>query len=726
MAFFNHPLLKENTLEYREYQDILARRVLEKGNTLVVLPTGLGKTIIAILVAINRLENEPDKKILFLAPTKPLANQHLETFKGLTKIEKLGLLTGEIKESERKRIVEESRVIFATPQTVQNMILSGDLDLSKFSLVIFDEAHRAVGDYAYVFIADRFHRDNPKGLILAITASPGGTREKIQEIMRNLFIRNVEVKTERDEDVRKYIPGKKETWIHVELPPEMKEIKNILEGLMKEILEVLKEKGVVNSSSLSKVGKKALLELQDSLINQVKEDPNLYSIIPKVSALIKLNHALELLETQGISAFLEYAKKLEKDRSKGARNIISDPRFPKAKYLAEKLLENGKEHPKLDKLVEILREKNKKAIVFTQYRSSARLIEKKLKSEGIQCERFIGQANREGEKGLKQREQAEIIQRFRDGEFQVLIATSVGEEGIDIPSVDLVVFYEPVPSEVRKIQRSGRTGRKAPGEVVYLITKGTRDEAFYWSSKHKEREMKRTLEELSSYDVNLQKTLAEYISIEQDKPTIFVDKREMKSGIPEKLRNLGIQVKEITLEVGDYLISERVVIERKSANDFVNSIIDGRLFEQAMNLVNNFQRPVIIIEGKFPERGMHPNAIRGAIASLVMDYGITVMQTKDPDETAEFLAIMAKRELKNGGLARLRGEKKPITDKELQLYLVEGLPGVGPELARRLLQKFKTVEGVFTASEKELKEVEKLGPKKAKEIRRILTKEWEE
>ncbi len=726
MAFFNHPLLKENTLEYREYQDILARRVLEKGNTLVVLPTGLGKTIIAILVAINRLENEPDKKILFLAPTKPLANQHLETFKGLTNIEKLGLLTGEIKESERKRIVEESRVIFATPQTVQNMILSGDLDLSKFSLVIFDEAHRAVGDYAYVFIADRFHRDNPKGLILAITASPGGTREKIQEIMRNLFIRNVEVKTERDEDVRRYIPGKKETWIHVELPPEMKEIKNILEGLMKEILEVLKEKGVVNSSSLSKVGKKALLELQDSLINQVKEDPNLYSIIPKVSALIKLNHALELLETQGISAFLEYAKKLEKDRSKGARNIISDPRFPKAKYLAEKLLENGKEHPKLDKLVEILREKNKKAIVFTQYRSSARLIEKKLKSEGIQCERFIGQANREGEKGLKQREQAEIIQRFRDGEFQVLIATSVGEEGIDIPSVDLVVFYEPVPSEVRKIQRSGRTGRKAPGEVVYLITKGTRDEAFYWSSKHKEREMKRTLEELSSYDVNLQKTLAEYISIEQDKPTIFVDKREMKSGIPEKLRNLGIQVKEITLEVGDYLISERVVIERKSANDFVNSIIDGRLFEQAMNLVNNFQRPVIIIEGKFPERGMHPNAIRGAIASLVMDYGITVMQTKDSDETAEFLAIMAKRELKNGGLARLRGEKKPITDKELQLYLVEGLPGVGPELARRLLQKFKTVEGVFTASEKELKEVEKLGPKKAKEIRRILTKEWEE
>ncbi len=720
MAFFKHPLIKEGAIEYREYQDILAKRVLERGNTLVVLPTGLGKTIIAILVAVNKLD---EGKVLFLAPTKPLANQHLKSFDRLTEIKELGLLTGEIKDEERRKILDSSRVVFATPQTIQNMIISGEINLREFSLVIFDEAHRAVGDYAYVFIADRYNKENKAGLILGITASPGGTREKIQEIIQNLFIKNVEVKTEKDESVRRYIPGKKESWVVVELPPEMKEIRDIARSQVKDILGKLKENDIIRSK-IGKAGKKALLELQSDLISNARLNPSLYAIIPKVNALIKLNHAIELLETQGLVTFKIYLEKLGKDKSKGASVIKKDPRFAKMLYLADKSIKQGIEHPKLDKLVQVVKERGKQTIVFTQYRASAKHIEEKLEANGISCSRFIGQTSRNGEKGMRQKEQAEMIEKFRNKEFQVLIATSIGEEGIDIPSVDLVVFYEPVPSEIRKIQRSGRTGRKSPGEVVYLITKGTRDEAFYWSSKHKEREMERTLAELSEYDTKLQKSLAEYITIKQDNPTVFVDRREIKSGIPKILREMGVTVKEITLEVGDYLISERVVVERKSANDFINSIIDGRLFDQAINLVNNFQRPIVIIEGRFPERGMHPNSIRGAIASLVMDYGISVFQTKDQNETAEFLAIMAKRELKGGGIARLRGEKKPLTDKELQLYLVEGLPGVGPELARRLLEKFKTVEKVFTASEKDLKGIDKLGEKKAKEIRRILGKEW--
>ncbi len=728
MAFFKHPLLKENTVEYREYQDIIARRVVERGNSLVVLPTGLGKTIIAILVAIHQLEKNPGKKVLFLAPTKPLVSQHYESFAKLTKLNSLGLLTGETKEAERRKIVEESQVIFATPQTIENMLFRGDMNLKDFALIIFDEAHRAVGEYAYVFIADRYAKENPEGLILAITASPGGTREKIQEIMKNLFIKNVEVKTEKDEDVKKYVPGKRERWVYVEFPEEFQEIRALGNDSIKEILEKLKEMGVVNTSSPSRVSKKQLLELQETLAREAKSNPSAYGIIPYVSALVKINHLMELLETQGLTAFWKYLEKLKKDKSKGAKLLASNPRFAKMEHIARKLLEKGVEHPKLEKLVEILGKKSVPTIVFTQYRSSAKLIEDRLNRDGIPCRRFVGQATREGDKGLKQKEQAELLEKFRNGKFRVLIATSVGEEGIDIPSVDLVVFYEPIPSEVRKIQRAGRTGRKAPGEVVYLITKGTRDEAFYWASKHKEREMRRTLEELASTDTQLQKTLAEFISLETPKnPTIFVDTRELKSGIVEKLKNLGVTVKEIKLEVGDYLISERVVVERKTAKDFVNSIIDGRLFDQARALVENFQRPILLIEGNnFFERNIHPNAIRGAIASLVMDFGIPIVHTKDLDETAELLATMAKRELKNGKLARLREEKKPTTDKELQLYLVEGLPGVGPELARKLLRKFKTVEGVFTANEKELKTVEGLGPKRAKEIRRILTKEWTE
>ncbi len=725
MQFFNHPLLKENTVQYREYQDLIARRVLDRGNSLVVLPTGLGKTIIALLVAVHVLEK--GKKVLFLAPTKPLVNQHYESFRALSKAEKMLVLTGEMRGS-RAEAIKEADIVFATPQTVQNMLMKGEMDLSEFGLVIFDEAHRAVGDYAYVFIAERYHRDNPDGLVLAITASPGGTREKIQEIMQNLYIKNVEVKTEKDEDVKKYIPGKRERWIRVDLPEEFKEIAEIGKEIMRSILERLKDKGIIQSASLSKMNKRTLLELQEELIKMARQDPSAYHVIPLVSGLIKLNHAIELLETQGMTAFWTYIKKLEKDKSKGGQLVAKDPRFLKMVVLADKAKTKGLEHPKLDELVKLLKSSGKKAIVFANYRSSAQLIEKVLNENGIRSARFVGQAMRDGDKGLRQKEQKELIEKFREGQFDVLIATSVGEEGIDIPSVDLVVFYEPVPSEVRKIQRAGRTGRHAPGEVVYLITKATRDEAFYWSSKRKEKEMMRTLEELSSPDQVLQKTLSEYIVMSSsDKPVIFVDKRELRSGIVEKLKDLGVQVKEITLEVGDYLVSESIAVERKTAKDFVNSMIDGRLFDQAKNLVENFQNPVVIIEGdEFYERNVHPNAIRGALASLIVDYHITVLKTKDLDETAEILAAMAKRELKSGRVARLHGEKKPSSDKEMQLYIVESLPGVGPELARKLLKRFKTVEGVFTAGEKELKSVEGLGQKKAKEIRRILTKEWEE
>lgn len=727
MRFLNHPLIKENTIEYRDYQEIIARRVVERGNSLVVLPTGLGKTIIALLTAVYRIEKSPGK-VMFLAPTKPLVLQHYNSFSKLSNLEPLGVLTGEINESERKEVIEKSQVVFATPQTIQNMIFKGELDLKQFTLIIFDEAHRAVGDYAYVFIAERYTKENKNGLILAITASPGGTREKIQEIMQNLRIKNVEVKTEKDEDVKKYVPGKTEKWVYVELPPEFKEILDIGKGITKEILEKLNEMNVIGTTSPSKITKRMLLEMQDKLMKSVHENPSAYSIIPYVSALIKISHLMELLETQGVVAFRKYLIKLRADKSKGAKILITNPKFLRMDYLSEKLIEKKIEHPKLMKLIDILKERAVPTIVFTQYRTSAMLIEHKLKENGIEAHRFVGQASRDGERGFNQKKQSEVLQRFRNGEFRVLIATSVGEEGIDIPSVDLVIFYEPVPSEVRKIQRAGRTGRKTRGEVIYLITRGTRDEAFYWASKRKEREMARTLKELSSVDTNLQKTLAEYVTMNiPDKPVVFVDKRELRSGISERLRELGVQVKEITLEVGDYLISEGVAVERKTAKDFVSSIIDGRLFEQAKNLTNNFQHPIIVIEGEdFYERNVHPNAIKGAIASLVMDYGITILQTKDLDETAEMLAIMAKRELKNGHVARLRGEKKPASDREMQLYLVEGLPGVGPELARKLLAKFKTVEGVFTASEKELKEVEGLGDKKAKEIRRILTKEWEE
>ena len=115
----------------------------------------------------------------------------------------------------------------------------------------------------------------------------------------------------------------------------------------------------------------------------------------------------------------------------------------------------------------------------------------------IKAVRFVGQSSRADDEGLSQKKQAEILQKFRAGEFNVLIATSVGEEGIDIPATDMVLFYEPVPSEIRSIQRKGRTGRARAGRVVVLMAKGTRDEAYYWISDRKEKTMNRQMQSLS-------------------------------------------------------------------------------------------------------------------------------------------------------------------------------------------------------------------------------------
>ena len=172
--------------------------------------------------------------------------------------------------------------------------------------------------------------------------------------------------------------------------------------------------------------------------------------------------------------------------------------------IKKELGQNGQTKLQSDRYVKDADQKSSKIMVFTQYRDSLEMIHQKLEKEGIKSAKFFGQASRDGEKGLTQKEQKEIIKAFKIGEYDVLLSTSVAEEGIDIPAVDLVILYEPVPSEVRMIQRRGRTGRKRSGRVKVLITNGTRDEGYYWASVNKERRMKHqlidpdVLEELNS------------------------------------------------------------------------------------------------------------------------------------------------------------------------------------------------------------------------------------
>jgi len=750
--YVDHPLIKPKTVEARVYQQLIATSVLENGNTLVVLPTGLGKTVVAALVAAERLRRFPESKVLIVAPTKPLAEQHAESMRRMLSIpeDEVVVLTGTIQPEKRAELWKRARVVAATPQTVENDILSGRIDLSNVSLLVVDEAHRAVGNYPYVLIARKYMEQARNPLILALTASPGGSEEKIQEVMRNLFIHNVEIRTPDDPDVKRYVKGHTIQWVRVELPPEFKEILRLLEHAIRTRLRALKEMGIVDSVDVRKYSKKDLLALQEQVQSLLSDQPDreeLYDALRLIAEIIKIQHGLELVETQGTSAFVAYVDRMklrsaQPSAPKSLKRVVLDPSVSEAYRIALNLSRRGVEHPKIPRLVEILREffqrnPEARAIVFVQYRDTASRIVDELQKLGISAVRFVGQGSRAGDKGLSQREQQRIIQEFREDKYKVLVATSVAEEGLDIPSVDLVVFYEAIPSEIRQIQRRGRTGRFSRGQVYVLVSKGTRDEAYLWAARYREKKMIETLKRLRRIfgrpaSASGQTTIVHFVQAEKPKNIveIIVDHRERASGVVEELSkypDVQILVKE--LPVADYILSDRVAVERKSVQDFVNSIIDGRLFEQAAALAQAFSRPIIVVEGKdiYTARRVHPNAIRGAMATLAVDYGIPIVFTKDAADTAAFLRVIARREqLKESRAPRIRGDKRILSLPEMQLFIVESLPYVGPKLARQLLKHFETVERVFTASERELSLVEGIGPKRAKEIRRVLTTPFSE
>lgn len=494
-SYVEHPLLRERTIQAREYQLSIAEAA-KRTNTLVVLPTGLGKTIIALLVALDALSRG---KVLILAPTKPLVEQHCRSFRRFTKLREreMALFTGEMPPHKRAAAWERARVIFATPQTVLNDLEAGSYDLTRVALVVFDEAHRAVGEYAYVKIAARF-----RGLILGLTASPGGDREKIREVLGNLKISRVEARLPGDSDVRRYVKGVKIRWHRVRLSGELREATNLLRDFLEEKLRKLQRMGFLSYKKARHVSKKDIIELGSGIRGRLGGRRGyLFSALMLQSAALHAFNLLELVETQGTKPALAYAERLRSrsELSRGERLFLSDPRVQEA---LELLRASKVEHPKLEALVELVRRQLRDKpesliIVFVQYRDTIAMVVERLRSEGISALRFVGQASRGEERGMSQRVQNEVLQRFSRGEARVLVASSVAEEGLDIPSVDLVVFYEPVPSEIRAIQRRGRTGRGALGEVVILIARGTKDEAYLYAELARERKMRRFVRWLS-------------------------------------------------------------------------------------------------------------------------------------------------------------------------------------------------------------------------------------
>lgn len=756
--YIDHPLIKSNAIEARLYQQVLAADVLKKGNTMIVAPTALGKTIVATLVAADRLEKVKNSKILVLAPSKPLAIQHESTFKEFLTVP-CSSITGAVKTDERVKRWEESQIICATPQTVESDLLKGRYSLKDVSLVVFDECHHGVGSYSYVYLASRYVKESKFNLILGLTASPGSDKEKIKEVCDNLYIQSIVVKTEEDNDVRPYFNPVAIDWVRVKMSSELEKIKTHVDKALKIRLKGLKNMGVIRTVSVNKLDiLKARGRVQSAIARSVNPKKECFQAISILSAVINIQHSQELIETQGVVTFNKYVARLRKKKTKAAKSLIQDPNFGKAIYLAREAEKHGLEHPKLKNVTDIIKkelgqngqtklqsdryvkdadQKSSKIMVFTQYRDSLEMIHQKLEKEGIKSAKFFGQASRDGEKGLTQKEQKEIIKAFKIGEYDVLLSTSVAEEGIDIPAVDLVILYEPVPSEVRMIQRRGRTGRKRSGRVKVLITNGTRDEGYYWASVNKERRMKHqlidpdVLEELNSNAIERMENekrvkVLDPTPKKEELPVVFADTREGNSKVIRHLSEMEIDVKVQAMAVGDYQVSDEVVIERKTAKDFVDSIVDKRLFKQARSLMEEFKRPLIILEGDDLYNGMiNPNAIRGSIASIALDFGISIIPTRNAQDTAAMIKRIAIREQSGEKTPiQIRTDKKPVNLWEQQLFIIESLPNIGPVNAKNLLEHFGTVANIINASESQLQEVEGIGKKTAANIRKVVDSKY--
>jgi len=500
--YVDHPMLSPSFIERRLYQLRLAGTAAE-GHTLVCLPTGLGKTTVSLLVTARRLD-EVGGKALFLAPTKPLVQQHADFYREALSMSEADIVvfTGDVSPDDRAALWEESTIVIATPQVIENDLVGGRISLRDVTHLTFDECHRATGDYAYNYIAERYHADASDPLVTGMSASPGGDEEEILEVCENLGIDDVEVMTEEDADVDEYTHETEVEWERIELPDEITDIRDALNEVIEDRLEKLRELGVTGkrSADLSENDLQSMrAELQKLMNNDQSEG---YKGMSLHAEIRKVKTAVTYVETQSVEALERYFDRLRNAaRSSGAskadQRLISDPRIRQAMKDVEAYDDI---HPKFSRMHVLLAEtlgieQGERVIVFTESRDTAEILTEFL-NENFDARRFVGQGDREGSDGMTQNEQQETLDAFRNAEFEVLVSTSVAEEGLDVPEVDLVLFYEPVPTAIRSIQRKGRTGRQDEGRVVVLLAEDTRDEAYFWISRRREQQMEDELREL--------------------------------------------------------------------------------------------------------------------------------------------------------------------------------------------------------------------------------------
>lgn len=508
-GWVEHPLLNSGQVRALPFQLDLARVGLSE-DLLVVLPTGLGKTVIAGLVVAEVLRRA-EGRVLFLAPTRPLVQQHADSFARWLRPLRIARFTGTVRRPVREGAWETADLVFATPEIVQNDLASNRYDLRDVTLVVFDEAHHAVGKYVYVPIAARYLAERPTGgRVLGLTASPGGRDERIEEVVGALGVRRIEARTRDDEGVREYVQPVTVEYEWVDLSPTAVHLRDLLDSAAHATARKLQKMGYLRKKPIASLSVKDLIALRAEIFARPGPMVRRFGPLFHQLVLLHLHHATERLETQGVAPFVQYLDRLaaKEKPSRGDLAVLKLAEVVEARSIAETFLKTTREpsHPKLDALVALVRAtlsaprtRPPRILVFAQYRDTIQTIQATLEAEGHAVGRFVGQATRDAkDRGMNQKEQARVLAGFRDGRFPILVASSVAEEGLDVPDVDLVVFFESVPSEIRAIQRRGRTGRTSLGRVVVLLTRATRDVRYQVAEVRREKAMHRIVRRLSA------------------------------------------------------------------------------------------------------------------------------------------------------------------------------------------------------------------------------------
>ncbi|KAM0267101.1 hypothetical protein ACHAPA_006308 [Fusarium lateritium] len=494
----------------RDYQFSIVKNSLFN-NTLVALPTGLGKTFIAATVMLNFYRWTKKAKIIFVAPTKPLVAQQVNACYSITGIPRseTTLLTGDIPPALRVDEWEARRVFFMTPQTLLNDISHGYADPKSIALLVIDEAHRAVGEYAYAKVTKLIRRFSKSFRVLALTATPGSKIETVQEVIDNLGISHCEIRTEDSIDIRQYVYQRNLEQVVLDPSDEMVLVSELFTKALKPMTDKLSSQNIWFGRSPMAMTSFGLMQSQKEWFATRGKHANQgvqHMMRAVFSVLTSIAHSIKLLNFHGIKPFYDNLVDLRSEQegkgekgSKYKRQLVQDSSFQEMMDKISKWLRTDGfvGHPKLTALADTVlnhfmdqgEDSTSRVIVFSEYRDSAEDIVRMLNSHRplIKASVFVGQADSKRGEGMKQAQQIETLERFKRGEFNVLVATSIGEEGLDIGQVNLIVCYDSSASPIRMLQRMGRTGRKQEGNIVLLLMRGKEEDQFAKSKDNYEK-----------------------------------------------------------------------------------------------------------------------------------------------------------------------------------------------------------------------------------------------